>query len=124
MFIRTRDWLARALTPAFLLSLAALWASFSGDSSDWGCELYKMKHWRQYKAWIDIRAGEELDWMVSRAAGVFAAAWREQAYLFSFLSAFALAYLLLARERLSIRVVVVAGVLFLTLVLPNFRPLC
>jgi hypothetical protein len=109
--IRVRGWLARALLPLMLLALATLLHPLSEDSTAAGCMYAIAMRDLRHLGRIDTHFENDVHLMVDRAQWSAGMAHDHFWYVACLLVAFATAYLVLARERLALRVSVSASVI-------------
>jgi len=120
MFERARDFTARALLPALLLALALLQHPLGQDIQSAGCRRMSSAQYMRHLGKLDPEVDEHLHaltfWIEASARAMSA----HLRYIFALTFLFALAYLLLARERVALRIGVFAGVLLAPFLLMVF----
>ena len=109
MFDRVRDWIARALTPLALLALAALLNPLSEDSGTLRCMYAHATRGLERLGPIDTRFEDDMHQLVNRIGWSLQMTHDHFRYVACFLVALAIAYLVVAREVLAVRVLIFVG---------------
>ena len=123
-FTRISDWLARALLPLLLLSLTLLQELLADQRQAGGCRrmvvLRSMRHVGEIDPEVDAILHDVVSWGEATLQALFVQA----RYLSGLTFAFALAYLLFARERTGLRIGVAATVLLTPVLAVAFGSIC
>jgi len=106
---RVRNWFARASLPLVLLSLVVLLNPLSEDAGSTRCWHSDAARLLQELGPIETRFEGDAHMLVARVQGATQMTHAHFSYVLCLLIAFALAYLLLAPERLALRVSVFMG---------------
>ena len=120
MFERARDFTARALLPSLLLALALLQHPLGQDIESAVCRRLSSDRYLRHLGTVEPELDEHLHaltYWIDASARAMSAHFR---YIFALTFLFALAYLLLARERVALRIGVFACVLLAPLLLTMF----
>ncbi len=103
--------IARALLPAFLLLLASFLLPFGNDTQFASCRSWKAMRWMDELDQLEQGPDGRVFMLVTWVSGHGKTLHQHFLLLAGLMLAFSLAYLLIARERILIRVSVFAGVL-------------